>query len=223
VAFDFSTLGPLIAAAETAGLPIAENLLKMALTPYTGPFAGMIVSAVDVLIRGMNAALGLPLDAPPDQTAAKIMDDPSDASAKLQEVEANNAHVLDMAKAGMDFDLQAQAQQTALIIEDGKTEGFWAHIYQAGWRPFTAWGLVFQLGVMMVAPDVVWLVEVTSGRVLTPFPQTNFELIVSMLLALLGLGTMRTVEKRAGVAPGQTIKAVPVSAVAAKPAVKASR
>jgi hypothetical protein len=71
--------------------------------------------------------------------------------------------------------------------EINKTEAAHSSIFVAGWRPFIGWtcGLGFVYSTL-ISP-------------ITGLPTANMEQIIAILGGLLGLGTLRTVEKVQGV------------------------
>ncbi len=74
-------------------------------------------------------------------------------------------------------------------------------VFVAGWRPFIGWvcGLaiaMFYLPQFAVA-TVLWVEQVNATGALVPFP-VDAEQVWNGVLALLGLGTLRTVEKLSG-------------------------
>lgn len=91
--------------------------------------------------------------------------------------------------------LQKLAQHPAeLQVELNKLESQHSSIFVAGWRPFLGWicglGLSF---AFILNPIAQWL----TGH---PGPQLPMDTIHDLVIALLGLGTLRTYEKYKGVA-----------------------
>ena len=71
-------------------------------------------------------------------------------------------------------------------------------IFVAGARPAIMWICAFGLGWQFVfQPVAVWAIAVSGADVVLPIIQT--EGLMSLTLALLGLGSMRTAEKWKGV------------------------
>lgn len=85
----------------------------------------------------------------------------------------------------------AQKPQIAQI-ELNKIEAAHRSVFVAGWRPFIGWVCGMGLGfVYVVNPIVQWWTGI-------PGPEMPTESITTLVMALLGLGAMRTVEKFGG-------------------------
>ena len=84
-------------------------------------------------------------------------------------------------------------------IDIDKAEAANSSIFVAGWRPSVGWvcsaALAWQL---ILAPSIQWGATLLGKPVMLPPLDTGT--LVSLLMALLGLGGMRTVEKLNGVA-----------------------
>ena len=86
--------------------------------------------------------------------------------------------------------LERLAQKPAeLQVELNKIEAQHRSIFVAGWRPAIGWvcavGLAF---VVVINPLIAWSFQ-------RPTPEVPQRLIFDLILALLGLGTLRTIEK----------------------------
>jgi hypothetical protein len=79
-----------------------------------------------------------------------------------------------------------------LQVELNKIEAAHRSIFVAGWRPFLGWvcgaGLLF---VFILNPIIQWI----SGN---PGPAMPIDVMAELVIALLGLGALRTVEKLQG-------------------------
>jgi hypothetical protein len=115
----------------------------------------------------------------------KIWPDPKDqASAEAM-----------LIKTQMDAAL-AQAQQQ---IDINKIEAASTNVFVSGWRPFVGWvcGSAFALHFLFI-PLLNWLAELFGhGAIAIPFDMATLS---TVLMGMLGLGTMRSVEKWRGVA-----------------------
>ena len=115
----------------------------------------------------------------------KIWPDPKDqASAEAM-----------LIKTQMDAAL-AQAQQQ---IDINKIEAASTNVFVSGWRPFVGWvcGSAFALHFLFL-PLLNWLVELFGhDAIAIPFDMATLS---TVLMGMLGLGTMRSVEKWRGVA-----------------------
>lgn len=125
----------------------------------------------------------------------------------IKEIGSTVRQVLPNKEAQRDFDLKiaeladkADERETSLIqgqIEVNKIEAGSSNIFVAGARPFIVW----VCGVGIAIEFVIRPVVVSLGAVL--FPHIDSNLLLGLLVPILGLGTMRTVEKMKGVATGQ--------------------
>lgn len=90
----------------------------------------------------------------------------------------------------------AQAGQQAAI---NQTEAASNNIFVAGWRPFIGWvcgaGLAW---AFIVAPMATWLLAALEIR--QSLPRLEIEYLLELVVAMLGLGGLRTFEKLKGVA-----------------------
>ncbi|WBA86525.1 3TM-type holin [Endozoicomonas sp. GU-1] len=90
--------------------------------------------------------------------------------------------------------IQRLRQQPQLAqIEINKVEAGHRSVFVAGWRPFIGWvcgiGLAF---IFVINPILQWW----SGK---PGPVMPSDILMELVLALLGLGALRTVEKKLGI------------------------
>ncbi len=90
--------------------------------------------------------------------------------------------------------LERIRQQPLLVqAEINKVEVSHRSVFVAGWRPFIGWvcgiGLAF---IFVINPIVQWW----TGK---PGPAMAMNSLMELVLALLGLGALRTVEKRMGI------------------------
>jgi hypothetical protein len=115
----------------------------------------------------------------------KIWPDPADQAS---------AEAL-LIKTQMDAAL-AQAQQQ---IDINKIEAASTNVFVSGWRPFVGWvcGSAFALHFLFI-PLLNWVAELFGhSAILIPFDMATLS---TVLMGMLGLGTMRSVEKWRGVA-----------------------
>jgi hypothetical protein len=92
------------------------------------------------------------------------------------------------------------AQRPGFVqAEINKVEAAHRSIWVAGWRPFIGWVCGAALAWnYIVHPLAVWLLlAFGDGTVLAP-PQLSLGALMPVVLGLLGLGTLRTVEKSLG-------------------------
>ena len=85
------------------------------------------------------------------------------------------------------------AQQPDMAqIELNKTEAGHRSVFVAGWRPFLGWIGGFGLANMfLINPWIQWITGVAG-------PNLPQDIIMELVFALLGLGTLRTIEKIQG-------------------------
>lgn len=98
-------------------------------------------------------------------------------------------------KTQMDAAL-AQAQQQ---IDINKIEAASTNVFVSGWRPFVGWvcGSAFALHFLLL-PLLNWFAELFGrSAIAIPFDMATLS---TVLMGMLGLGTMRSVEKWRGVA-----------------------
>jgi len=110
-----------------------------------------------------------------------------EASTEITKVQLElQAKILDQVSAQMDINKVEAASQS---------------IFVAGWRPFIGWICGSGLGIQfIVGPIVTWL-SALFGHPVT-FPTLDLGTLLTLLLGMLGLGTMRTYEKTNGVNSG---------------------
>ena len=99
------------------------------------------------------------------------------------------------------LDHELRSQIVSLDLAQAQTnleQAKHSSIFVAGARPAIMWICAFGLGWQFVfQPIAVWAIAVSGAEVVLPIIQT--EGLMSLTLALLGLGSMRTAEKWKGV------------------------
>lgn len=99
---------------------------------------------------------------------------------------------LEMEKALLDAATKGQLGQ--LEINKIEASGNW---FQRSWRPGVAWICVVAMGFhFIVAPVVNWI-GLLTGNVL-PLPEFDMDALLYVLGSLLGIGALRTYEKKSG-------------------------
>ena len=89
---------------------------------------------------------------------------------------------------------QAAGELAAMLgqIEINKAEAQSGSLWVAGWRPFIGWTCGSALLWKYIIRDILVALHAT-------LPPLDVGPLITLLLALLGMGTMRTVEKHLGV------------------------
>jgi len=99
----------------------------------------------------------------------------------------------ELAQLAADTDL-AKGQLT-INTEEAKN----ANVFVSGWRPFLGWTLATGFGVQFVfGPLGEWACALAGHPV--RFPAMDIATMIPLLFGMLGLGTMRTVERIKGAA-----------------------
>lgn len=98
-------------------------------------------------------------------------------------------------------ELQRMAAETGLLhaqIEVNKVEAGSPSVFVAGWRPFIGWvggaGLAWEF---VINPVAVWSLAV-AGSPIQSLPSLHSAELVPLVMALLGIGAMRSFEKSQG-------------------------
>ena len=135
-------------------------------------------------IVGVIGALGKIID--------KIIPDPQAAAeTKLK--------LAELAAKGESEELAALVAMTAAQTEILKIDAASTSFFQKGWRPLAAWtcvvvGLIYPL-IRVVVP---WTLIVLGVDGVPDLPALDIGEMVAMLSGLLGLGTMRSIERQKG-------------------------
>ena len=101
-------------------------------------------------------------------------------------------------RAQADFVLERLRQRPHLLqAEINKIEAAHRSLFVAGWRPFIGWVCGFGfLWAFIGHPVFDWSVRLSGADV--PAPQIASDHLMELVLALLGLGGLRTAEQMAG-------------------------
>jgi hypothetical protein len=99
------------------------------------------------------------------------------------------------------FDQKAEQALALAQINVNNTEAQSESLFKSGWRPFTGWSAAIGVTVATVwAPLGAWAWMATTGHPLPPLPVLDSGTLFTLLGALLGIGTLRTVDKVKGAA-----------------------
>jgi hypothetical protein len=104
------------------------------------------------------------------------------------------------AKAEMEMQLVNAANEAAMAqVELNKIEASHSSVFVAGWRPSIGWVCAAGLAwAFVVAPVSSWALMVIGIR--AELPAIQFDHLFELVLAMLGIGGLRTFEKLRGVA-----------------------
>ncbi len=135
------------------------------------------------LITALIPVLGSVLD--------RIFPDPEKAAAaKVQ--------VMEMAQKGELAQLDAEVRLALAQADINKTEAASDDPFRAGWRPMVGWLCAGGLGyTFLLQPLLPWMVSLTGANV-PPLPALDSDVLMTLLLGMLGLGSLRTVERVKG-------------------------
>lgn len=81
---------------------------------------------------------------------------------------------------------QANLKQIEVNIQEAKHQS----VFVAGWRPFIGWVCGSALAYQFILRDLIQLIFS-----LDELPQLDLDKLISILVAMLGMGTLRTYEK----------------------------
>lgn len=98
--------------------------------------------------------------------------------------------------------LQESLQQFQLDkgqMNINQVEAASSSLFVSGWRPFVAWTCGFSFGWNYVLHPLFDYFVAVSGHPIPALPVLDMDIMVPVLGGLLGLGTMRTVERVKGV------------------------
>lgn len=94
--------------------------------------------------------------------------------------------------------LEAATVQASMQAQINQTEAQHPSIWVAGWRPFIGWvcgaGLAW---AFIVGPLASWALVAAGGAAIPP---VHTEYLFELVVAMLGIGGLRTLEKMKGVA-----------------------
>lgn len=113
--------------------------------------------------------------------------------------------LVELEQAGELAELEAHTKialaQAAINQEEAKSES----LFKSGWRPAVGWACVFGLLYAPATALLSWVLQIVSwafGTDTTSFPMPpdiDVGQLVTMLFGLLGLGAMRSYDKKNGV------------------------
>jgi len=163
-----------------------------------GPAAGQLTT---LAVRVLTSALGLPPDTPPHVVAQAVQDATPDQQTAIRQADDTfRAHAMDLAA-------QSMAGQVAINqVEAGSSS-----MFLAGWRPMVGWVCAAGLGWGLVLEPIILGLARLRWPLAMMLP-VDLPTLITLTLAMLGVGTMRTVEKLNNVSTKRIRRAPPVAA-----------
>lgn len=97
-----------------------------------------------------------------------------------------------------ELDGLAMQAQNQINLAEAQSTSWWV----AGWRPFIGWICGLSLGCYFIPQYlmavVIWSIGCWHTKAIVPFPIAEPKGLTELLLAMLGMGVLRTVEKATG-------------------------
>jgi Holin of 3TMs, for gene-transfer release len=127
-----------------------------------------------------------------------------DKTLQAKERAEAEAHLLDVT-AKRESDLLAavsavDAAQSAVNLSDSASPSTW----KSGWRPAIGWvcagALMLNYWPRAIAGVTMWVMQCYQSKSLAPYPDLGVMDLLGLTASLLGMSTLRTLDKRAGVA-----------------------
>jgi len=95
---------------------------------------------------------------------------------------------------------ERHAQQLAMAqIEVNKAEAASGSVFKGGWRPFIGWVCGFAFAYHFILQPILLFGIAVAGVSFPPLPAFDMSQMMPVLLGMLGLGGLRTYEKKTGV------------------------
>lgn len=156
---------------------VLRSVAPMIATALGGPLAGAAVSFLSSKL-GVDPAVV-------EQTVAGMT--PADL---VRMKELDNQFALEMAKVGISLNI---AQ-----MDVNKTEAANSSVFVAGWRPFVGWVCGLGLAYVAILEPVARFVAKVGFAYNGAFPAIDTTLTMQVLLGMLGMGAMRSLDKKNG-------------------------
>ena len=98
--------------------------------------------------------------------------------------------------------LEAQTKAEADQREINMVEAASSSVFVAGWRPSLGWICSISLGIYYIPRFALgtgfWCWACIKAGALVPMPEMGIAEVVGLVMSLLGIGTLRTIEKAKG-------------------------
>ena len=122
----------------------------------------------------------------------KVIPDPA------QKAQAQLA-VLQLQQNGQLEQLKADVQASLAQVDVNKVEAASPSLFKSGWRPAVGWICAVALGVQfLLNPIGSWVAALMGHPV--QFPPLDLGTLMTLLFGMLGMGAMRSFDKKAGTA-----------------------
>lgn len=123
----------------------------------------------------------------------KIIPDPAERDrAKLALMQAQQNGDLEM--------LRVEQAPLFAQVDLNKIEAASGSLFIGGWRPAVGWICAGAVAWHFVLADLFSFMLSTAGFTIPAMPELDIQELLGLLMAMLGIGTMRTAEKFKGVA-----------------------
>lgn len=123
----------------------------------------------------------------------KVVPDKAAAAAAVAQLQ------LLQAQGALQEEFAQLTSVTSAQSDIDKIEAGSASLFVSGWRPAVGWVCAAGVAcIFIVSPIFTWLSSLVGHP--TPFPVLDTGSLTTLLFALLGMGTLRTVDKVKGVA-----------------------
>lgn len=99
-------------------------------------------------------------------------------------------------KAQLEMEL---VKQTGKQLEINKQEATHSSIFVAGWRPFIGWTCGASFAYHFLIHPTLLLILVLNGQDTSVLPTFDMSSLLTVLMGMLGLGGLRTYEKKNGI------------------------
>ena len=167
---------------------LGQEIAKLGL-PILG--AVLPIPGGAALGAALASAIGKPNATPQDVLTALTSD--SAALEKAKEFEAQSQQTL--LKTNMDYEVAMAKQQNDINAVEAQSQD----LFKSGWRPGAGWVCVGGLFYEFIFKPIVTGIVLGAGYE-AHFPELDIGTLMTLLAGLLGLGTLRSVDKAKGVA-----------------------
>lgn len=148
-----------------------------------GPAGGLVGSGIEWLAGKFGAT---------DKTVEGIKQTLSGMTAE-QLLESKKLDI-EFQKFCLDNDIKLQMAQIAVNVEEAKS----SNLFVAGWRPAAGWIGAFALGYVAILEPIARFVAQVFFAYAGQFPAINSDLTMQVLFGMLGIGAMRSYDKKQG-------------------------